>query len=174
MSFLDKLFGFKASEPTVKVSTGLNSPLIKAVNWEKSLYYNKIASNAIMHNGARYIEMPKSDYDAMMKSVVATEEENKRLTETAAANNKGIDMEKKGDIDGAIAVYEENISKGYPATHSYQRLMILYRKRGDYDNEIRVIKAAINVFCKIQSSVIPEWERRMEKAESLRAKRDAK
>lgn len=174
MSFLDKLFGAIAPESTVKVSTGLNSPLVKAVEWGKQDHYNNIANNAIMRNGARYIEMPKSDYDAMMQSLAATEDRNRRLAETAAANNKGIALEKKGDIDGAIAVYEENVSRGYPAAHSYQRLMILYRKRGDYDNEIRVIKAAIALYREHKiKSILPEWERRLEKAEVLRAKSSA-
>lgn len=175
MSILDKLFKSIAPEPTVKVSTGVNSPLIKAVNWDKQDHYNDIATNAILRNGSRYIEMPKSDYDAMMQSLAATEEKNRRLAETAAANDKGIALEKKGDIDGAIAVYEDNVSRGHPAAHSYQRLMILYRKRGDYDNEIRVIEAAIAAYRESRmTSIIPEWEKRLEKAEALKAKRDAK
>ena len=37
---------------------------------------------------------------------------------------------------------------GYPATHSYQRLMTLYRKSKEYSKEIKVIKKAISVFTK--------------------------
>lgn len=79
------------------------------------------------------------------------------LQNCASLNNIGIAKEKAGDIDGAIRIYEENVAQEYPATHSYDRLMILYRKRKDYDNEIRIISKAINVFS-------AENERRAEQA----------
>lgn len=60
----------------------------------------------------------------------------------------GIDLEKEGMIDEAIAVYEKAIIPQLPATHPYDRLMILYRKKKDYINEIRIIKLAISVFMK--------------------------
>lgn len=67
----------------------------------------------------------------------------------AELNNTGMFLEKEGRIDEAIDVYEKNISGNcYPATHSFDRLMILYRKRKDYDNEIRVIQKAIKIFTK--------------------------
>ena len=60
----------------------------------------------------------------------------------------GIDLEKEGMINEAIAVYEKAIIPQLPATHPYDRLMILYRKKKEYENEIRVIKLAISVFMK--------------------------
>lgn len=60
----------------------------------------------------------------------------------------GIDLEKEGMINEAIAVYEKAIIPQLPATHPYDRLMILYRKKRDYDNEVRTIKIAISVFMK--------------------------
>lgn len=60
----------------------------------------------------------------------------------------GIDLEKEGMINEAIAVYEKAIIPQLPATHPYDRLMILYRKKRDYDNEVRIIKIAISVFMK--------------------------
>lgn len=83
---------------------------------------------------------------------------NYDLQNCADLNNRGIEYEKRGDVDHAISVYEENISMGYAATHSYDRLMIIYRKRKDYGNEIRVISKAIKVFSE-------ENLRRAEKAE---------
>lgn len=71
-----------------------------------------------------------------------------RLEKIASYNNNGIDLEKNGDFDGAITIYEENIKARGAATHAYDRLMILYRKRKDYLNESRVIKIAIEVFSK--------------------------
>lgn len=62
--------------------------------------------------------------------------------------NIGIDLEKEGMIDEAINVYEKSIIYRLPLKHPYERLAILYRKRKDYENEIRVIKIAIEVFMK--------------------------
>lgn len=67
----------------------------------------------------------------------------------AASNNRGIELEKSDRIDEAIRVYEANIAGDcYPACHSFDRLMVLYRKRKDFTNEIRVITKAIEIFTK--------------------------
>lgn len=68
------------------------------------------------------------------------------IAECATANNLGIQYEKEGNIDAAIEVYEKNILLDYPATHSYERLMVIYRKLNKYDKEIRIIEKAISVF----------------------------
>jgi tetratricopeptide (TPR) repeat protein len=70
------------------------------------------------------------------------------LEKTASRNNSGIVLEKDGKIDEAIKVYEENVNDNVVATHSYDRLMIIYRKRQDYKNEIRIINIAMDVFTK--------------------------
>lgn len=70
------------------------------------------------------------------------------LNENSKLIKLGIDLEKEGMINEAIAVYEKAIIPQLPATHPYDRLMILYRKKKDYDNEIRIIKIAISVFIK--------------------------
>ncbi|MDR3246709.1 MAG: hypothetical protein LBT50_09795 [Prevotellaceae bacterium] len=79
------------------------------------------------------------------------------LKKTCELNDRGINLEKRGLINEAIEAYEENISLNYPATHSYDRLMILYRKKKLYNDELRVIQLAICVFMK-------ENERRAETA----------
>lgn len=82
------------------------------------------------------------------------EEELKEISQQEAQNENsrliklGIDLEKEGMINEAIAVYEKAIIPQLPATHPYDRLMILYRKKKDYDNEVRIIKIAIGVFMK--------------------------
>ncbi len=70
------------------------------------------------------------------------------LNENSRLIKLGIDLEKEGMINEAIAVYEKVIIPQLPATHPYDRLMILYRKKKDYDNEIRIVKIAISVFMK--------------------------
>lgn len=58
----------------------------------------------------------------------------------------GITLEKEGLFNEVISVYEKAIVPKAPLKHPYERLMILYRKNKDYENEIRVIKEAISVF----------------------------
>lgn len=41
------------------------------------------------------------------------------LEKTASLNNQGITLEREGKVEEAIKVYEENITLGYPAHHSY-------------------------------------------------------
>ncbi len=79
------------------------------------------------------------------------------LQDTAARNNEGAAYERLGREDEAIAIYEENIDDGYPALHAFERLMILYRRRKAYGEEVRVIRRAIEVF-------FAENQRRAERA----------
>jgi len=58
----------------------------------------------------------------------------------------GSDLEKEGMINEAISVYEKAIKPKLPLEDPYERLMVLYRKKKDYGNEIRIIKEAINIF----------------------------
>ena len=82
---------------------------------------------------------------------------------TASNNNIGIAFEKQGDIASAIAVYESNLKIGYPATHSYERLTILYHKAGDIENEKRVINIAIQVFTGINEEEVKKFQKRLMK-----------
>jgi GNAT superfamily N-acetyltransferase len=61
-------------------------------------------------------------------------------------NLKGEELEKQGNIKGATMFYEQNIKEGFPGTHPYDRLRILYEKQKNYEEEIRVINRAIEVF----------------------------
>jgi tetratricopeptide (TPR) repeat protein len=68
------------------------------------------------------------------------------LGSTVDLNNKGKEYEKSGDVDKAIFCYEENLKLGYTATFSYERLMVIYRKRKMYHDELRIIELAISIF----------------------------
>ena len=96
--------------------------------------------------GFSYADIPEGQIKLVEGRYERRKAENERLGRCAALNNEGIQYEKQGEIDKAINVYEQNIADGYPATHSYERLMILYRKRKEYDKEISVAKRAIEVF----------------------------
>ena len=69
------------------------------------------------------------------------------------AISSGIYFLTKGKIDEAIKEYNNAIDYGFSFTddfgvnhfyHSIERLIILYRKRKDYDNELRIIDLALS------------------------------
>jgi len=78
---------------------------------------------------------------------------NRRLAEIfdimVDRNNKGIELEKKVDIESAIKLYEQNVADEFFGTHPYDRLVIIYRKRKQFDDEIRILKRKISIFEKI-------------------------
>lgn len=122
--------------------------------------------------GEEYMEIPDYILRKIEETTAKRKTEYKRLNECCARNNNGIALEKAGHVEAAIAEYEENIKGGYRALHSYNRLMILYRKRKDYDNEIRVIDNSIEVFSGDDrfNREIDKWLERRIKAEQLKKK----
>lgn len=113
-------------------------------------------------DGKKFIETSPYDYQLATVKYNEYKEQEKKLSQCAKRNNKGITFEKAGKIKSAIRVYEENITDGYPAHHSYKRLMILYHKQKDYENEIRVIERALEVF-----GNYPEYNDRLIKVNKL-------
>lgn len=101
------------------------------------------------YQGYEYIEIPKHRLDDMEHRLSEHLSKEKALNHCAWLNNKGSEFEKEGKLRAAIHCYEQNIQPGcHPATHSFERLMIIYRKQKDYENEKRVICRAIEVFPK--------------------------
>lgn len=85
-----------------------------------------------------------------------------RLREAARLNNEGSALEKAGDTDGAVAKYEENILPDtFFTLHPYRRLSVIYRRRKQYEDEIRVLNACLDR---------PEWETHQYASSTERAK----
>lgn len=128
--------------------------------------------------GKKEIAIPTARLQEIETALKADKELSESISRCAERNNKGMQLEKTGDIEGAIAMYEANISDTYPATHSYDRLMVLYRKNRDYDNELRIIKSAIERFTSFNhdryAKDISRWEERMAKAIELKNKAESK
>ena len=86
-------------------------------------------------------------------------------------NLDGIQCEKDGDEDAAIKMYEQNIAQGFDGDHPYKRLAIIYRKRKMYDDEVRVLEKAVDVFSKIKRQDAPKkleyFKDRLQKAKEL-------
>lgn len=81
------------------------------------------------------------------KSNILPMEINENLQ--AERNLKAIELEKAGETEKAIALYEQNINEGFKGNHPYDRLATFYKNQIDLDNEIRVLEKAIVVFEKI-------------------------
>jgi len=95
-------------------------------------------------------------------------EKNKKeelLLATATRNNEGRAFEMRGDLATSIRLYEENIATGYPATFSYERLMVLYKKNKQPNDEIRVVEKAIKDFEKDSryKKEVAKWKLRLQK-----------
>ena len=91
-------------------------------------------------------------------------------------NLKGKENEEKGEIELAIAEYEANLKESFEGSHPYNRLAIIYRKNKDYDNEIRVLNQAIDIYTELSKTsrredVDPKllkFKERLEKALDLK------
>ncbi|MBP1631316.1 MAG: hypothetical protein H6Q15_2209 [Bacteroidetes bacterium] len=110
-------------------------------------------------NGHKQIDVTKEQLDELERKSKEYLDNERALYKCCDLNNKGIAFEKEGKINLAIAEYEKNIVIGYPAHHSYKRLMIIYKKAKDYENERRVILRALEIF-----PVDKEYLERLEKA----------
>jgi len=112
---------------------------------------------------------------------------NRRLAEILDSmvdrNNKGIELEKKGDIENAIKLYEQNVADEFFGTYPYDRLAIIYRKRKQFDDEIRILKRKISIFEKINQERLHYFlehcskdylKELIEKAKSFKQIRDTK
>lgn len=58
-------------------------------------------------------------------------------------NKKGIEYEKKGKIEEAIAMYELNIDENFEGLHPYKRLAIIYTKLKLIKEADRVLRSGI-------------------------------
>lgn len=116
-------------------------------------------------DGKGFISFPKFRLDELENKKAEYKKRTEKLYKCAELNNKGIELEKQRNISKAIAIYEENI-KGdcYPATHSFDRLLVLYRKAKDYENEKRIAIKAIKLFS------INKYKERLKKIELLISK----
>ena len=96
--------------------------------------------------GKKYIVVKKKKWQEAIAEMTMRKEKEMEVALTASINNEGIALEKDGKEDEAILVYEKNIIRKCTARHSYDRLLILYRKRKDVENELRIVKLANSIF----------------------------
>jgi len=91
-------------------------------------------------------------------------------------NLKGKEYEQTGEVILAIKKYEENVKERFEGSHPYNRLAIIYRKKKDYDNEIRILNIAIHIYTELskdspRQDVDPKLEKfriRLKKVKELK------
>ena len=61
-------------------------------------------------------------------------------------NDAARKAELDGELEKAIKLYEQNIREDYAEEFAFERLMIIYRKQKEYEDELRVINRGIELF----------------------------
>jgi tetratricopeptide (TPR) repeat protein len=61
-------------------------------------------------------------------------------------NLDGMDLEREGRVDEAIALYEQNVAEGFEGDWPYGRLVAYYERVDRLDEAERVLNRAIEVF----------------------------
>lgn len=92
------------------------------------------------------------------QSIAALEGEflQAQYREAAVGNMRGEFLEKEGKIDEAILEYERLLEEGVDTPFTYRRLAIIYSKRKEREEELRVLRAAIkNV--PVENSTHYQW-----------------
>ncbi|HZR97570.1 MAG TPA: hypothetical protein VFE37_02625 [Chloroflexota bacterium] len=79
-------------------------------------------------------------------------DERDRLREQTARNVAGLEHEQRGEGDAAIALYEANLAEGFPGDWPYSRLVLLYGRRGQPAEVVRVLERAVAVFAALPRS----------------------
>lgn len=67
-------------------------------------------------------------------------------------NYLGMSCEDAGETDLAIQCYEACIKGRFDGNHPFDRLLAIYRKRKDSENELRIVHKAIRVFERVTKS----------------------
>jgi tetratricopeptide (TPR) repeat protein len=88
-------------------------------------------------------------------------------------NMEGQQFEKNKDVDNAIKQYEANVADervNTISTFPHNRLMVIYHRMKDYDNEIRVIEKVLSLAPNIIGINVSEYQKRLQKAMALKSK----
>jgi hypothetical protein len=73
-------------------------------------------------------------------------DERERLTRQTARNLEGLELERAGRVDEAIALYEQNLGEGFEGDWPYGRLVAVLERRGELERAVAVLERGIEVF----------------------------
>ena len=103
-------------------------------------------------------------------------ERERRFSLMVDRNLLGQELERAADVPTAVGLYEANARDCFDGNFPYERLAVIYRREKRLDDEIRVLKRAIEVFSAYRgprSDVQPKlaaFQRRLERAQALQAR----
>jgi DNA polymerase-3 subunit epsilon len=84
-------------------------------------------------------------------------------TDPVERNLRGMEFEAEGLTDNAIECYEANVRDSFEGNHPYDRLAVIFRRRGDTASEIAVLTRAIELFSQLQTSSRSDVAPKLEK-----------
>lgn len=87
---------------------------------------------------------------------------NKPSKDMVKNNLRGKALEKEGNIDAAIILYEYNVEHRFDGSHPYKRLAIIYRRQKEFSKEIDVLNKALDVFTNDVSKSRPDRDNKIE------------
>ena len=96
----------------------------------------------------------------------------KKFEEQVKRNLMGSELEKRGMLEEAIKLYEQNVKENFGGSHPYSRLATIYRKRGQLDDEIRILEKAVQIY-KNDGPKLQKFKERLQKARELKSKQKA-
>ena len=137
----------------------------KAIERQCHLYFDNIELylEYMNESNSRFVQ---EQYENFLATYTETDAVQASPTTDLIDNNiNGERLEKLGKLNEAIALYEYNISQRFDGNFPYDRLAIIYRKQKKYDEEIRVLKQAIDVFTHDISEMRPDRDIKLEKFE---------
>jgi hypothetical protein len=73
-------------------------------------------------------------------------DERERLTQQTSRNLEGMELERAGRTDEALALYEQNVAEGFEGDWPYGRLVAIHEKRGELERAAAVLERGIEVF----------------------------
>ena len=73
-------------------------------------------------------------------------DEREQVRAQTARNVAGLEHEQRGEWDEAVALYETDLAEGFRGDWPYSRLVVLYGKRGEPAEVVRVLERAVEVF----------------------------
>ena len=139
-----------------------------------SLYQKYSAANLV--NNQEYFNVGIGLLSKWKEKYAKEEAENALNRQMGEKSRLAMQFEKSGDIDKAMILYQELVDAKYDWLEVYKRLIILYRKKKMYDEEMVTIKSAISRFGR-KRGYEKEKEKlfdRMVKVKDLQIKRDQK
>src|SRR5215208_3012168 len=72
-------------------------------------------------------------------------EDRDRLSRQTARNLEGLELERAGRLEDALALYEENVAEGFEGDWPYGRLVAAYERMGDLERALTVLERGIEV-----------------------------